>query len=103
MHDKFRARLLAGEQLLGTLITLPSPEIAELLAAVGYDWLFIDAEHGAFDMGAAQRLLQAAGACPCVVRVPAADEVWIKKALDIGAAGIIVPQIESARQAEDVV
>jgi 2-dehydro-3-deoxyglucarate aldolase len=101
-HD-FRQRLKSGALLFGTLVTLPSPEIAELLGALGYDWLFIDAEHGAFGMDVAQRLLQAAGNCPCVVRVPAAEEVWIKKALDIGAAGIIVPQIESAKQAEEVV
>jgi 2-dehydro-3-deoxyglucarate aldolase len=104
MKSDFRARLRRGERLIGTLVTLPSPEIAEALAAMGFDWLFIDCEHGAFDPLMAQRMLQAVGSrCASVIRVPAADEVWIKKALDIGADGIIVPQIESAAQAEAVV
>jgi 2-keto-3-deoxy-L-rhamnonate aldolase RhmA len=90
--------------LIGTLISLPSPEVAELLAEVGFDWLFIDTEHGPFDTERALRLLQAIGdrAAP-VVRVPAGEEVWIKKALDIGAAGVIVPQVNSAEQAARVV
>jgi 2-dehydro-3-deoxyglucarate aldolase/4-hydroxy-2-oxoheptanedioate aldolase len=51
-----------------------------------------------------QALLQAAGpGCPCLVRVPAGEEAWIKTALDTGAAGLIVPQVHSAEQAERVV
>lgn len=100
----FRARLINRETLLGTMITLPSPEMVEVMVGVGYDWLFIDCEHGAFDAAAAQTLLQAAGdRCPCVIRVPNSDDVWIKKALDIGASGIIVPQVNSVDQARAVV
>ncbi len=100
----FRARLINGETLLGTMITLPSPEMVEIMIDVGYDWLFVDCEHGAFDTATAQSLLQAAGnRCPCVIRVPNSDDVWIKKALDIGASGIIVPQVNSASQARSVV
>jgi len=74
------------------------------MAAVGFDWLFIDSEHSPFNAHGAQIILQAAGfACPCVVRVPAHDEVWIKKALDIGADGIIAPQVNSAADAEAIV
>ncbi len=104
MNRGFRARLLAGDRLIGTLVSLPSPEIAELLAEVGFDWLFIDAEHGPFESERALRLVQAIGGrCAAVVRVPAAEEVWIKKALDIGATGVIVPQVNSAEQAARVV
>src|SRR5689334_11352728 len=86
-HD-FRARLRRGDRLIGTMVTLPSPEVAEVLAGVGFDWLFLDAEHGLLDTRDLQALLQAAGASmPGVVRVAAAAEVPIKKALDIGAAG----------------
>lgn len=99
----FVERLRQGEMLIGTLVSLPSPEMTEILAAVGFDWLFIDAEHGPFDPHDAQPLLQAAGDCPCVIRVPAGDEVWLKKALDIGADGVIVPQVNSAEQAERLV
>jgi 2-dehydro-3-deoxyglucarate aldolase/4-hydroxy-2-oxoheptanedioate aldolase len=104
MNLGLRARLLAGELLMGTILTLPTPEVAEILAAAGFEWLFIDNEHAPLEFRDAQMLLQAAGTgCPCLVRVPAGDEVWIKKALDIGAAGVIVPQVHTAEQAERVV
>jgi 2-keto-3-deoxy-L-rhamnonate aldolase RhmA len=101
---EFRARLLRGDLLIGTMVTLSSPEVAEIMAEVGFDWLFVDGEHGVFEARELQAALQAAGvATPCVVRVPVAAEAPIKKALDVGAAGIIVPQVNSAEQAEQVV
>lgn len=104
MKHTLRARLLAGDLLVGTIATLPTPEVAEILAGLGFDWLFVDGEHAPMGVRDAQALLQAAGPdCPCLVRVPIGDEVWIKKALDIGAAGVIVPQVHSAEQAEQVV
>lgn len=99
----FAQRLRNQELLLGPIVTLRSPEISEVLARAGFDWLFIDAEHGPFDPHDALQLLQAAGGCPGVIRVPAHDEVWIKKALDIGAAGIIVPQVNTPGQARRIV
>ncbi len=95
--------LKAGRLLIGTIVALPSPEVAEILARVGYDWLFLDAEHGPFAPQDALGMLQAAGNCPCIVRVPAADAVGINKALDIGAQGIIVPRVDTAEQAEAAV
>jgi 2-dehydro-3-deoxyglucarate aldolase len=104
VDHQFRKRLLAGELLIGPVVTLPAPEVAEILAGLGFDWLFLDAEHSPIGMRDAQALLQAAGArFPCLVRVPAGEEVWIKKALDIGASGLIIPQVHSAEQAERVV
>jgi len=70
---------------------------------VGYDWLFIDAEHGAFNPQQAQCMLQAAAPTPCVIRVPDGEAVWLKKALDIGAAGIIVPQVHNSAQAKEII
>lgn len=99
MKFDFRRRLLAGETLIGPLLTFAEPAIAEIMVATGYDWLFIDSEHGAFDAQGMLPLLQACGDCPAVIRVPANEDVWIKKSLDIGAAGIIVPQVNSAADA----
>ena len=100
----FRQRLLAGDLLVSTLISSPSAEGIELLSKVGFDWLFIDGEHGPFDALQMQRMLQAAASnCPCVIRVPSHDAIAIKKALDIGAAGIIVPHINNAAQAQAAV
>jgi 2-keto-3-deoxy-L-rhamnonate aldolase RhmA len=104
MDHQFRAKLTAGELLVGPIVTLPSPAVVEILAGLGFDWLFVDAEHAPIGMHDAQALLQAAGpGCPCLVRVPAGEEVWIKAALDIGAAGVIVPQVHTPQQAEQVV
>lgn len=104
INHQFRHRLQSGELLAGTMITLGSPEVAELLAGIGFDWFFLDAEHGAFEMPHLQRVMQAAGpAMPCLVRLSATQEMPIKKALDAGAAGIIAPMVNSAEEAERVV
>jgi 2-keto-3-deoxy-L-rhamnonate aldolase RhmA len=99
-HARFQERLARREPLLGTLLTLPSPEIAEVMAAAGFDWLFIDMEHGLLDFADVQRMIQAAGgACPCIVRVSNNEAILVAKALDTGAAGIIVPHVNTADEA----
>jgi 2-dehydro-3-deoxyglucarate aldolase/4-hydroxy-2-oxoheptanedioate aldolase len=100
MTEIFRERLLNREKLLGTLMSLPSPEVAEVLAGAGFDWLFLDMEHGFLEVLAVQRIVQVVGQkVACVVRVPSHDPVWIKKILDIGVAGILVPQVNTPEQA----
>ncbi len=100
----FKQRIKEGKPLIGIIQALNSPEVTEILVSCGFDWLWIDLEHSAMEVEAAQRLLQAAGSrCPCVIRVPCGDEVWIKKLLDTGPAGIIIPQVKSARQASEIV
>ena len=104
MKTTFRKRLLNKEPMIGTLITIPSPEIAELLSKAGYDWLFIDLEHSAISLVEAQHMIQAASPnTHCVVRVPGNDEIWIKRILDIGAEGIIIPQVNTMEEAKQAV
>lgn len=104
MKHQFRQRLRAGHLLVGTMATLGTPEIAEILTGAGFDWLFLDAEHAPFSALDIQRFLQGAGAeMPCLVRLAASQEVPIKKALDVGAVGIIAPMVNSAEQAAQVV
>ncbi|HKE82143.1 MAG TPA: aldolase/citrate lyase family protein [Vicinamibacterales bacterium] len=103
MTPSFRARLRSGERLVAPLLTLNTPAVTEIMAAVGFDWLFIDAEHAPLEPFQMQALLQGAGATPCVIRLPVGDEVPIKKALDIGAAGIIAPQVNSVDHAQRIV
>ena len=104
MEHQFRNRLKSGELLVGTMVTLGTPEVTELLAKVGYDWLFIDAEHAPLSALDLQRMLQGAGSqMPCLVRLSASREVPIKQALDAGAAGIIAPMVNSAEEAAQVV
>jgi len=99
MEFNFRKRLLDGETLIGTMLTLAEPAIAEIMVASGYDWLFIDNEHGAFNASGMLPILRANGDFPALIRVQRNEDVWIKKALDIGAAGVIVPQVNSAAEA----
>lgn len=104
MIPGFRKRLRNGDRLLGTMVTLPTASTAEVLADAGFDWLFIDAEHGPLEASDILGILQAVGhKTACIVRVPALDEGLIKRVLDLGAQGIIVPQVNTAQQAADVV
>lgn len=104
MPATFRQRFLSGERLLGTLLSIPSGAVAEILADTGFDWLFLDAEHGPLEVTELQTILQTVSRrIACLVRVPSQDEIPIKRTLDLGAAGIIVPQVNTASEAQRIV
>ena len=94
---------LAGERfLLGTFLTIPAPQIVELLGLAGFDFVVIDTEHGSINLETTENLIRAAattGISP-LVRVSHCDPIAIRQPLDMGAAGIHVPQIDSAAQAQ---
>jgi 2-dehydro-3-deoxyglucarate aldolase/4-hydroxy-2-oxoheptanedioate aldolase len=99
-----KQRLAQPDPLIGTLVTLPSPDVAEILSRAGFDYLWIETEHAPMDVLQAQALIQAVGGrCPCLVRIPDREEVWVKKALDTVCDGIVVPQIRSADEARRIV
>ncbi|WP_417850427.1 HpcH/HpaI aldolase family protein [Thalassoglobus sp.] len=104
MANNFRSQLIHHELLLGTMVTLTTPATSEILAELGFDWLFIDGEHGPLETGDVGAILQAVGhRLGCVVRVPAVEEVPIKKVLDLGADGVIVPMVNTVEDAKNVV
>lgn len=103
MSATFRTRLIGGETLIGTIVTLESPEIVESLCHIGFDWLFVETEHSPLLPRSVQQIIQTARDTPCVVRLSRSDEISIKRALDAGAAGIIVPQVNSAAHARLIV
>jgi 2-dehydro-3-deoxyglucarate aldolase/4-hydroxy-2-oxoheptanedioate aldolase len=89
------------QSLIGTLLTIPSAGVAEILAKSGFDWLFIDLEHSSIGLQQAETIIQAASPLSyCVVRCPSNEEGWIKRVLDIGADGIIIPQVKTREEAE---
>jgi 2-dehydro-3-deoxyglucarate aldolase/4-hydroxy-2-oxoheptanedioate aldolase len=103
MNESFLNRLKNGDLLLGTILTLPSPETAELLSQAGFDWLFVDMEHTALGVKDVQRILQSVGReFPCLVRIPVMAEAWIKKVLESGPAGIIIPHVNTAEEVENI-
>lgn len=100
-----KQQLRTGDVSIGTFMALGSPLGAEQLAQVGFDWLVIDQEHGAIDATLLQSLLQAIslGDSVPLVRVPWNTGDWIKRALDAGAYGVVVPMVNSAKEAEQAV
>jgi 2-keto-3-deoxy-L-rhamnonate aldolase RhmA len=60
MEDSFKRKLTRGDLLVGTIVTLPSPEITESFCLSGFDWLFVDLEHSALSIKDAQVILQTA-------------------------------------------
>lgn len=90
---------------IGSWITLGHFSIAEIMAKAGFDWLCVDMEHSVIDYYEAEKLIAVIGANNCVpyVRVGANDPVIIKRVLDAGAKGIIVPMINSKKDATKAV
>lgn len=100
----FKKSLETGNSLLGTLLTIPEPAVAEVLSKVGLDWVFIDAEHSSMSSSDVLDLLRALGeSCYGLVRVAENSDVEIKKALDAGADGVIVPLVNTKAEAEKAV
>jgi 2-dehydro-3-deoxyglucarate aldolase/4-hydroxy-2-oxoheptanedioate aldolase len=104
LDSSLKHRLERRDQLVGPLVSIPSPDVAEILALAGFDYLWVEAEHSPMDFAQVQMLIQAVGGrCPCLVRVPENREVWFKKALDTGCAGVVVPQVRSEDEARAAV
>jgi 2-keto-3-deoxy-L-rhamnonate aldolase RhmA len=99
--SRLRARLQAGETLVGSFANLGSSLTAEIMAIAGYDWLAFDLEHGAGDEGALLSQLQAVAhtGVAALVRVEGIEPARVLHALDLGADGVLVPRLRSAEQA----
>ena len=100
-----RAKLKRGEPSVGTWLTIPSPVIAQLMARTGLDWLTVELEHtpSSFETAAQMFAIVAASGGVPLVRVPINSVENIKRVLDIGAWGIVVPMVNSRAEAEAVV
>jgi 4-hydroxy-2-oxoheptanedioate aldolase len=105
LRNRFKAGLASGNPQFGLWLGIPDNSAAEILAASGFDWLVVDHEHGAFDLGDILSHLQAMAPYDVapVVRPVDADPALLKKLCDIGAQSFIVPMIDTAEQAAAVV
>lgn len=92
-------------RVLGTWTQIAHADLIDALGAAGYDFTIIDTEHGAFGIETAESLIRACEAAAVVplVRVPRGDTTSIYKALDAGAAGVLVPSVESVEEAQAAV
>lgn len=100
-----RKRLAAGSTVIGAKVDLPSPDIVEIVGRTGYDFAWIDCEHGTIDLETAVHMMRAADAAGVtpIVRVPDQTASGIARMLDAGAMGVIVPGVSTAAQAAAVV
>jgi 2-keto-3-deoxy-L-rhamnonate aldolase RhmA len=100
-----KARLRNREMTIGSWITIGHPVIAEIMASAGFDWLTVDMEHSAITLVQAQQLIQIIELAGCIplVRVGANDPNLIKRVMDAGSHGVIVPNINSRKEAEQAV
>jgi 4-hydroxy-2-oxoheptanedioate aldolase len=97
---RLRRRVLAGETTLGTFVGTASAVTGEVCAAAGFDWLLVDLEHGAGGEDQVRGLVPVAAAygVPTIVRVESAARIRIGRVLDLGAAGVMLPRLNSAAE-----
>jgi 4-hydroxy-2-oxoheptanedioate aldolase len=103
--NMFKSRLLAGDTLIGCWMDFAEACTTEVMGTAGFDWLVIDGEHGPNDVRSIrdQLMVLEGNASHPVVRVPIGETWIIKQALDAGAQTVLVPMVESADQARELV
>lgn len=100
-----KERLKQDKQTIGSWITLAHPAIAEIMARAGFDWLVVDLEHSVITLREAEELIRTIALCGCtpLVRLSSNDPVQIKRVMDAGAHGILVPMVRTAEDARRAV
>lgn len=104
-HHPLRSRLAQGLVLTGIWSVVPHSQVVGALATAGFDFVILDCEHGGYDYDSLESSIAAcegAGAA-ALVRAPGADAFFVQRVLDLGADGIVVPQVATAADAERVV
>jgi len=103
--NRLKAALRSRSFTHGSWITFPAEAPTEIMARAGFEWLVIDMEHSPIDIEAAARLIRIIdlAGLPALCRLPTNDPIIAKRVLDAGAAGIVVPCIESVEDAQRAV
>lgn len=105
MNATLKNKLQTGQLTVGSWITLGHPAIAEIYANAGFDWLVVDLEHSTISIeqaGDLIRVIDLAGSSP-LVRLTSNNVEQIKRVMDAGAHGIVVPNVNSREEAEQAV
>lgn len=105
VFNTVRAKLAAGESVVGGTITTPDPDTYCAMANAGFDFLWIEMQHSPLTYAEVARMIWACRGAPAVpfIRVPEASEGDIQKATDIGALGIIIPMVDDVQKIRDAV
>ena len=103
--NPFKAALQQGRTIAGCWLSLGAPVTAEIMGTAGFDWLLVDGEHAPYDIAGMRTQLMAleASNSAVAVRVPTGETWILKQVLDIGAQTVLVPMVESADQARQLV
>ncbi|WP_455285529.1 HpcH/HpaI aldolase family protein [[Eubacterium] cellulosolvens] len=103
--NRVKWMLKRGEIAFGTWVSIGNPDVAEILANLGFDWLVFDTEHGPLSIETVESMIQATSGTDVVplIRVGGNDMILIKRALDIGAYGVVVPLVNNREDAKNAV
>ena len=102
MKNLLKEKLQKAEAVIGTFVGLGHPDVTERLSRLGFDWLLIDGEHAPLGLETMQQMMQAMNGSNCtpLVRPQWNDMVIIKRVLDIGAHGVLIPWVNTKEEAE---
>jgi 2-dehydro-3-deoxyglucarate aldolase len=102
---QLKSKLARNALTIGSWVTLGHPAIAEIMAGAGFDWLVLDTEHSVMELSEVQTLIQVLDGqqCPAIVRLTSNHPDQIKRVMDAGASGIMVPAVNTAADAEAAV
>jgi 2-dehydro-3-deoxyglucarate aldolase len=100
--ETLKDKLKKNELTVGAWVTLGHPAIIEIMAGAGFDWFAVDLEHSMIGMREASELIRTIDLLgfPALIRVGSCDPHQIKRVMDAGAAGVIVPMVNSREEAE---
>ena len=104
-NNSLKEKIQSGELTIGSWITLGNTGIAEILANAEYDWLVVDLEHTTISLEQAGELIRTIelSGVPSLVRLTSNDENQIKRVMDAGATGVVVPMVKNVEDAKSAV
>ena len=102
--NTMKEKLRAGEPVYGVSVMIPSPQIVEMIAAAGFDWVLLDCEHGTLTLESVELMAMAAEASgiTAIARPMTKSPEHILQVLDRGVMGVQVPHVNTAQEARDV-
>jgi 2-keto-3-deoxy-L-rhamnonate aldolase RhmA len=105
MRNLMKERLRAGEPVFGVSVMIPSPQMVEMIAAAGFDWVLLDCEHGTLSLESVELMAMAAEAAgiTAIARPASRSAEHLLQVLERGVAGVQVPHVSTPAQAREVV
>ena len=105
MKNILKEKLQRGESVIGTFVEIGHPDVTDWLSHLDFDWLVLDSEHAPTSFETLQQMMQAMSGTGCVpiIRPQWNDPVVIKRVLDLGAYGVLIPWVNSREEAENAV